>query len=77
MFSNEKEDFPLAKDSINIPQFGNSSSDYDEVVAPFYSFWLVYQTPQRFAFVVDIEQREQFIKERSKDIQVNENGCNR
>uniref|UniRef100_A0AC35TV07 C2H2-type domain-containing protein n=1 Tax=Rhabditophanes sp. KR3021 TaxID=114890 RepID=A0AC35TV07_9BILA len=35
----------------NYPKFGNSTSDYDTIVAPFYDFWLVFSTKKSYAWL--------------------------
>lgn len=35
----------------SIPQFGNSLSDYEEVVAPFYDYWMSYSTKKPYVWL--------------------------
>ena len=52
MFANlAEEDRPFYDEKIDIPEFGDSSSSYDDVVGSFYSFWLSYCTPRSFVWV--------------------------
>lgn len=53
-----EEDGPFYDDDVEIPEFGNSTSDYDEVVAPFYAFWLSYCTPRSFVWCEKHDIRE-------------------
>jgi DnaJ family protein A protein 5 len=41
-----------------IPDFGDSKSSYEEVVAPFYSFWLSYCTPRSFVWCEKHDTRD-------------------
>ena len=51
MFSKiAEEDRPYYDEDTVIPEFGDSTSSYDEVVGPFYSFWLSYCTPRSFVW---------------------------
>ena len=53
-----EEDGPYYDEEVNIPDFGNSDSDYETVVAPFYSFWLGYLTPRSFVWCEKHDSRE-------------------
>ena len=44
------EDRQHYDEEVDIPEFGDSKSDYDTIVAPFYSFWLSYCTPRSFVW---------------------------
>nr|XP_022913896.1 dnaJ homolog subfamily C member 21-like [Onthophagus taurus] len=44
-FMDNKDEF------INLPQFGNSMSDYDDVVGPFYDYWMSYSTKKTFTWL--------------------------
>ena len=37
-------------DEYNLPDFGDSKSDYESVVAPFYSYWMTYCTRKSFSW---------------------------
>jgi DnaJ homolog subfamily A member 5 len=54
--ANEDRDF--YEEGLSIPEFGQSDSDYDEVVAPFYSFWMSYCTPRSFVWCEEHDTRE-------------------
>lgn len=53
-----EEDRPYYEEKIDIPDFGKSDSDYDQVVAPFYAFWLSYCCPRSFVWVEAHDTRE-------------------
>ena len=53
-----EEDRQFYPEDIVIPEFGDSASNYDEVVAPFYSFWLSYCTPRSFVWCEKHDTRE-------------------
>uniref|UniRef100_A0A0K0F7Q2 DnaJ homolog subfamily C member 21 n=1 Tax=Strongyloides venezuelensis TaxID=75913 RepID=A0A0K0F7Q2_STRVS len=42
----------------NYPMFGNSTSDYDEVVEPFYSFWTAFCTKRSFSWLDQYDIRQ-------------------
>lgn len=47
-----KEDAKFATDEdLEIPEFGTSSSDYEEVVQPFYAFWQSYSTLKSYVWL--------------------------
>ena len=47
-----KEDAEFAIDEdLEIPEFGTSSSDYEEVVQPFYAFWQSYSTLKSYVWL--------------------------
>jgi DnaJ family protein A protein 5 len=52
------EDRQHYDEEIDIPEFGNSESDYDSVVGPFYAFWLSYCTPRSFVWFEKHDIRE-------------------
>lgn len=59
MFVNlAEEDRQFYEEKIEIPEFGKSDSDYDQIVSPFYSFWLSYCTPRSFVWVEKHDTRE-------------------
>ncbi|XP_077980888.1 dnaJ homolog subfamily C member 21-like [Glandiceps talaboti] len=41
-----------------IPEFGNSHSSYEDVVKPFYDFWLNYLTPKTYVWTEKYDTRE-------------------
>ena len=41
-----------------MPEFGDSKSDYDTVVGPFYGFWSSYCTPRSFVWCEKHDIRE-------------------
>ncbi len=53
-----EEDKQFYEEGVIVPDFGNSTSSYDEVVAPFYSFWLGYCTPRSFVWCEKHDTRE-------------------
>jgi len=44
-YMDDKEEF------CEIPLFGNSNSDYDEVVGPFYAYWMSYSTKKSYVWL--------------------------
>lgn len=54
-----EEDKPHYEDeNISIPGFGTADSDYDDIVGPFYSFWLSYCTPRSYVWLEKHDTRE-------------------
>lgn len=54
-----KEDAEFASDGdLEIPEFGTSSSDYEEVVQPFYAFWQSYSTLKSYVWLEKYNIRE-------------------
>ena len=54
-----KEDRPYYDEDItDIPMFGDSKSDYEEVVGQFYGFWQSYCTPRSFVWCEKYDIRE-------------------
>jgi DnaJ homolog subfamily A member 5 len=53
-----EEDRPHYDEEVEIPEFGDSNSDYDTVVGPFYSFWSSYCTPRSFVWFETHDTRE-------------------
>ena len=54
-----KEDAEFATDEdLEVPEFGTSSSDYEEVVQPFYAFWQSYSTLKSFVWLEKYNIRE-------------------
>ena len=53
-----EEDKQFYDEEIVIPEFGESASSYEEVVAPFYSFWMGYCTPRSFVWCEKHDIRE-------------------
>lgn len=47
------EEFPYIEDDEDkdFPSFGTSTSDYDQIVAPFYDHWLYFSTQRSFAWL--------------------------
>lgn len=54
-----KEDAEFATDEdLEVPEFGTSSSDYEEVVQPFYAFWQSYSTFKTYVWLEKYNIRE-------------------
>lgn len=53
-----EEDRNHYESETEIPEFGDSTSDYDAVVGPFYSFWSSYCTPRSFVWMEKHDTRE-------------------
>lgn len=56
-----EEDEPYLEgddDNYFVPEFGESTSDYDETVKPFYSYWLGYCTKKSYAWKEKYDIRE-------------------
>lgn len=53
-----EEDKSYYDEEVHIPEFGQSDSDYDTVVGPFYGFWNSYCTPRSFVWVEKHDTRE-------------------
>lgn len=54
-----KEDAEFATDDdLEVPEFGTSSSDYEEVVQPFYAFWQSYSTFKSYVWLEKYNIRE-------------------
>lgn len=54
-----KEDAEFATDEdLEVPEFGTSSSDYEEVVQPFYAFWQSYSTFKSYVWLEKYNIRE-------------------
>ena len=54
-----KEDAEFATDKdLEVPEFGTSSSDYEEVVQPFYAFWQSYSTLKSYVWLEKYNIRE-------------------
>ncbi|XP_060525558.1 dnaJ homolog subfamily C member 21-like isoform X2 [Cylas formicarius] len=58
LIANEDIKFMNKDEFIEVPTFGNSTSDYTSVVNPFYIFWLGYSTKKTYSWLdpCDIEQ---------------------
>lgn len=55
----EDKRYKEAGDSdYEVPDFGNSKSDYEEVVKPFYDYWQTYFTSRSFIWVEEYDTRE-------------------
>lgn len=70
-FIDDKEEF------CDIPTFGTSSSSYNDVVGPFYSYWLGYSTKKSFVWldlhkIQDVRERRiyKFMEKENKKIRV-------
>ncbi|GJQ76421.1 hypothetical protein Trydic_g2136 [Trypoxylus dichotomus] len=49
-----KEDYEYMDDNAEvhtIPKFGNAESNYDEIVAPFYDYWMSYSTKKSYVWL--------------------------
>lgn len=46
-------EFMESKDEFNIPNFGDSKSDYESVVGPFYAYWQSYCTRKSYAWLCE------------------------
>lgn len=53
-----EEDRLYYEEKTIIPDFGKSDSDYENVVALFYAFWLSYCCPRSFVWVEQHDVRE-------------------
>ena len=54
-----EEDAEFATDkNIEVPEFGTSSSDYEEVVQPFYAYWQSYSTLKSYVWLDKYDLRE-------------------
>ena len=54
-----EEDTEFATDSnLEVPEFGTSSSDYEEVVQPFYAYWQSYATLKSYVWVEKYDIRD-------------------
>lgn len=61
MFSQlAEEDRPYydEQEASSMPEFGQSDSDYETVVGPFYAFWGAYCTPRSFVWCEKHDTRE-------------------
>lgn len=47
----EDMEFMDKEEFCSIPTFGTSTSDYNEIVAPFYNYWMAYSTRKSFAWL--------------------------
>ena len=57
IIAQEDAEFATDKD-LDIPEFGTSSSDYEEVVQPFYAYWQSYSTQKSFVWLEKYNIRE-------------------
>lgn len=48
----------MTEDDPEIPQFGKSDSNYEDVVAPFYSYWMAYSTKKSYSWLDPFDTRE-------------------
>ena len=55
-FINDEEEF------LNIPKFGDSKSSYEDVVGPFYAYWIAYCTKRTYTWLCPYDIKE--IKDR-------------
>ena len=54
-----EEDAEFSTDSnLEVPEFGTSSSDYEEVVQPFYAYWQSYATLKSYVWVEKYDIRD-------------------
>ncbi|EDW02532.1 dnaJ homolog subfamily C member 21 [Drosophila grimshawi] len=60
--ASEDLEFMDSDDEMGPPQFGNADSSYEDVVAPFYAYWLSYSTKKTYEWLCPYDVRE--IKER-------------
>ncbi|XP_030558329.1 dnaJ homolog subfamily C member 21 [Drosophila novamexicana] len=60
--ASEDMEFMDNDDELSAPQFGNADSSYEEVVGPFYGYWLSYSTKKTYEWLCPYDVRE--IKER-------------
>lgn len=55
----EDSEFMQSEDSdFEVPSFGSSSSSYEDIVHPFYAYWLSYSTKKTYTWLDPIEIRE-------------------
>ncbi|KAL7737584.1 hypothetical protein ACLKA6_007698 [Drosophila palustris] len=60
--ASEDLEFMDSDDELGAPQFGNADSSYEEVVGPFYAYWLSYSTKKTYEWLCPYDVRD--IKER-------------
>lgn len=60
--ASEDIEFMDTDDEMGAPQFGNADSSYEEVVGPFYAYWLSYSTKKTYEWLCPYDVRD--IKER-------------
>lgn len=57
IIAEEDAEFSTDKD-LGVPEFGTSSSDYDEIVQPFYAHWQSYSTLKSYVWVEKYDLRD-------------------
>lgn len=57
IIAEEDAEFATDKD-LEVPEFGTSSSDYEEVVQPFYAYWQSYSTPKSYVWLDKYDLRD-------------------
>ncbi|KAH8397007.1 hypothetical protein KR215_007519 [Drosophila sulfurigaster] len=60
--ASEDLEFMDSDDELGAPQFGNADSSYEDVVGPFYAYWMSYSTKKTYEWLCPYDVRE--IKER-------------
>ncbi|XP_034478603.1 dnaJ homolog subfamily C member 21 [Drosophila innubila] len=60
--ASEDIEFMDGDDELRAPQFGNADSSYEDVVGPFYAYWLSYSTKKTYEWLCPYDVRD--IKER-------------
>nr|KAF6440353.1 DnaJ heat shock protein family (Hsp40) member C21 [Rousettus aegyptiacus] len=58
MIAKEELESVLEKDAEGFPTFGDSQSDYDTVVHPFYAYWQSFCTQKNFAWKEEYDTRQ-------------------
>ncbi|XP_004698139.2 dnaJ homolog subfamily C member 21 [Echinops telfairi] len=58
MIAKEELESVLEEDKENSPSFGDSQSDYDTVVHPFYAYWQSFCTQKNFAWKEEYDTRQ-------------------
>lgn len=56
--SKEDMEFMEHEEYLEIPTFGNSQSDYEEIVGPFYSYWSSYTTKKSYVWLDPYDIKE-------------------
>ncbi|NXA44946.1 DJC21 protein, partial [Nothocercus julius] len=54
----EEMEYMTQEDAEEFPMFGNSQSDYDKVVHPFYAYWQSFCTQKNFAWKEEYDTRQ-------------------
>lgn len=58
MIAKEELESVLEEDAEGFPTFGDSQSDYDTVVHPFYAYWQSFCTQKNFAWKEEYDTRQ-------------------